>query len=562
MKIRASVRGWAVVAACLCAGGAAVGQPWVEDEGARKLLRAEKFGEAAAGFRRLVEANRFDGEAWSQYGYCLHAEKKYDEALRAFARAIELGVNRPGNLYNSACALALQGKKEEALARLQLALEARFAEQQTLEQDSDMDSLRGEKKFAELTGLTKGLKDKVAATREAGWAWDLDFYARRMKQMHWDLYGKVSKEAFLGEVEKLKKDAASLSDSQVRVRLKKITAMVGDGHTSSRLNAEGEKRRALPLHLFAFADGMYVIGADASHAELAGAKVLEVGGMKVDAAMAAVKPYMSVDNDMGYLAGGPAMLCSPAMLQAIGAARDESGVEFTLEMAGKTSKVKVEPVEFPAGGHGGMLMPGFTYLHDRAGATKPLFLRDAEKMFRMEHVPEKKLVYFWFGAVQDSPEGKLGEFAEKVFDFIGKNEVENLVIDMRFNGGGNTGLIRPLINGLIKCDKVNRPGHLFVIIGRHTFSAAQNTVNLMDKQTAAIFVGEPTGSRPEFVGESTYFIMPHSKTRVFCSSRYWQYMDSTDERTWVQPGVAAEMTFEDYSKGRDGAMEAVLRWVK
>jgi hypothetical protein len=502
-----------------------------------------------------VDANRFDGESWGQYGYCLHAEKKYDEALKAFARAIELGVNRPGNLYNSACAYALLGKKEEALKTLAQSLDARFSEQETLETDTDMDSLRGEKKFAELTGITKGLKEEVAATREAGWAWDLDFYARRMKQMHWDLYGRVPKEAFLGEIEKL-------SDAQMRVRLKKITAMVGDGHTSSRLNAEGEKRRALPLHLFAFADGMYVIGADASHAELAGARVLEVGGMKVDAAMAAVKPYMSVDNDMGYLAGGPAMLCSPAVLQAIGATKDESGAELTLEIGGKTSKVKVEPVEFPTGGHGGILMPGYTYLHDRAGAAKPLFLKDTDKMFRMEHVPEKKLVYFWFGAVQDSPEAKLGEFAERVFDYIGRNDVENLVIDMRFNGGGNTGLIRPLINGLIKCDKVNKPGHLFVITGRHTFSAAQNTVNLMDKQTAAIFVGEPTGSRPEFVGESTNFVLPHSKTRVYCSSRYWQYMDSTDERTWVQPGIAAEMTFADYAAGKDAALEAVLKWVK
>ena len=47
------------------------------------------------------------------------------------------------------------------------------------------------------------------------------------------------------------------------------------------------------------------------------------------------------------------------------------------------------------------------------------------------------------------------------------------------------------------------PGHLFVIIGRRTFSAAQNTVNMIEKNTNATFVGEPTGSRPNFVGEST-----------------------------------------------------------
>jgi hypothetical protein len=382
-----------------------------------------------------------------------------------------------------------------------------------------------------------------------------------MKQMHWDLYAKVSKEAFLAEVEKLKREAKSLSDSQVRVRLKKITALVGDGHTSSRLYPEGEDRKALPVHMFAFKDGMYIIGADEAHSSLVGAKVVGVGELKIDAAMKAVRPYISVDNEMGYLAQGPAMLGSPPILKEIGAAADESGVELTVERGGKAEKVRVEPVGFPGGGHAGILMPGFVYLHDQMKGERPLFLREPSKMLRMEHVPEKKLVYFWFGAVQDSKDAKLGEFAGKMFEFIEKNNVENLVIDMRFNGGGNTGLIRPLINGLIKCERVNEQGHLFVIIGRHTFSAAQNTVNLMDNQTEAIFVGEPTGSRPEFVGESTNFVLPYSGTKVYCSSRYWQYMDSTDQRTWVQPSIAAEMTFADYAAGRDLAMEEVLRWV-
>ncbi len=228
-------RRWPGFAAALLLSASAIAQPWVDRESARALLRDEKFAAAAAAFGAIAQADPFDGDAWSQYGYCLHSEKKYDEAVKAFARAVELGVNRPGNLYNTACSCSLMGKKDEALAFLQKALEARFAEQQTLENDTDLDPLRDDPRFAALTGVIKGLKSPPAATREAGWDWDLDFYARRMKQMHWDLYAKVSKEAFLGEIEKLKHDAASLSDTQVRARLKRNTATVGDGHTAARL---------------------------------------------------------------------------------------------------------------------------------------------------------------------------------------------------------------------------------------------------------------------------------------------------------------------------------------
>jgi C-terminal processing protease CtpA/Prc len=177
------------------------------------------------------------------------------------------------------------------------------------------------------------------------------------------------------------------------------------------------------------------------------------------------------------------------------------------------------------------------------------------------NLPEHQMVYVWFGAVMDPHGSSLKEFFQRVFDAVEANKAEHLVLDMRFNGGGNTDLIRPVLRGIIQKEKINRKGHLWVIIGRHTFSAAQNTVNLLDRETHALFVGEPTSSRPAFVGESTWFVLPHSRTRVFCSSRYWQYMDSTDERIWVPPDIVAEPTFADYACNRDPAMEAILKAV-
>lgn len=541
----------------LCASSA-IAQPWADAQRAQTLLNDEKFAEAAAAYGALARANPYDGSNWSQYGYSLHANKQWDEALKCYAKAIELGYGIPNNTYNTACAHALMGHKDEALLWLEKALSARFSEQQTLDNDSDMDSLRGDPHFAALTGIIKGLKAPPATTREAGWAWDLDFLARRMKQMHWDLYGKVPESTFRAEIDKLKADIGKLSDSQARVRLRKITALVGDGHTASRLNAEGEARRALPIHMFAFKDGLHIIGAGAGQESLIGGRVLKFGELDAAHAMEAVKPYLCVDNTMGYLAAGPAVLVNPAILQAIGAAPNESGAEITVQLAGGTRTARLEPVTLPDSR--GLLMPGFTYLHQTLTGPLPLYLRDTDKPLRMEHVPDHKLVYFGFSAVTNTPNLTLRQMSDQLFDFIAKNEVEHLVIDMRFNGGGNTGLVQPLINGLIASDKINRRGHLWVIIGRQTFSAAQNTVNLMDKQTNAIFVGEPTGSAPMFIGESTYFILPHCKTRVHCSSRYWQFMDSTDERTWVPPELPADMTFADYSTGKDAAMDAIVKW--
>ena len=301
-----------------------------------------------------------------------------------------------------------------------------------------------------------------------------------------------------------------------------------------------------------------MIGASIEHENLIGAKVLKIGALDVGAALTAVRPYVSVDNEMGYLSGAPDQLVVPIILREIGAAADESGADFTFKTGdAPPTTVHLAPVEIPLGANRGVFKSGLTYVHQTSKQPLPLYLRETTRNLRMDYDADHQLVYFWFGGIGDDPDMTIADFCDHLFECIEKNKVEHLVIDMRFNGGGNTDLIRPLINGLGAARKVNRIGHLWVIIGRRTFSAAQNTVNLFNAFDHPIFVGEPTGSRPRFIGESTWFVLPHSKTRVYCSSRYWQVLDSTDNRCWIPPQIVAEPTYADYVAGRDRAMDAI-----
>ena len=131
---------------------------------------------------------------------------------------------------------------------------------------------------------------------------------------------------------------------------------------------------------------------------------------------------------------------------------------------------------------------------------------------------------------------------------------------MRWNNGGNTYLSRPLVNRIIRSDKVNQPGKLFVIIGRRTFSAAQNTATYLERYTNAIFVGEPTGSSPNFVGEETPFSLPYSKILANVSDLYWESSWPQDQRMWLAPQVYVSPTFADFRAGRDAALEAILHY--
>ena len=140
--------------------------------------------------------------------------------------------------------------------------------------------------------------------------------------------------------------------------------------------------------------------------------------------------------------------------------------------------------------------------------------------------------------------------------------MDRLIIDLRWNNGGNTYLLPPLINALVRAPKINREGGLFVIIGRRTFSAAGNAAAYIQRQTNAIFVGEPTGAKPNSLGDEAYFMLPYSKLAASVADVYWQGSWPQDFRKWIAPQIFVEPTFEAYRSNHDAAMDAILGLVR
>ena len=56
-----------------------------------------------------------------------------------------------------------------------------------------------------------------------------------------------------------------------------------------------------------------------------------------------------------------------------------------------------------------------------------------------------KAVYFGFHAIAENPNQRFADFVAEMKKRLDETKAENLIIDMRLNGGGNTGLVMPLI---------------------------------------------------------------------------------------------------------------------
>ena len=524
---------------------------------AQAASAARNWAEAAPLWQKLVQSNPVNADYALNLATALFRARNYRDAIPAYEKALDLGADFPSNMaYNIACAYALLGDKEKALEWLSKSFDMGFRNLELARTDSDLASLHGDARFQQIVGLP----DVSRMSRDEGWRTDLALLAREVKRKGYaqGITRALPLKDFNDSVRKLNDAVPQLSDGQILVGMMKLLRSLGDGHTGIlRPPAQPDYALALPLQFYLFKEGLFIIGADPPYKDLLGAQVVRFGGRSIEEIMSALDPVISRDNDLWPSQVAPYRMRSLPLLNALGVASDIHKISLDIvDARGNRRSTVVEADasnpeiwnQFPAS--------WLTYAQT-LGTPLPLYLKNTTSNYWFEYDPASKVVYFQFNRVLNDANESLAAFSERLFRFINEHDVSRLVIDMRWNNGGNTFLSRTLVNRIIRSDKVNQPGKLFVIIGRRTFSAAQNTATFFERYTNAIFVGEPTGSSPNFVGEETPFSLPYSKILANVSDLYWESSWPQDHRRWIAPQIYVPPTFAAYRANRDLALEAI-----
>lgn len=519
---------------------------------AEAKMLAQEWAEAAALWERTVEMNPHLGNNWKQLAQARLRAKDYRKAVEAYEKMIELGFEYPFNAaYSIARCHAMMGEKEIALQWIERSLDMGLRNLKGLQTENDFTSLRDDERFKRLAALT----DTGKMTRGEGWRYDLWLLARELKRIHYDLFSKIPKQEFETYVGKLNNDIPRLTDHQIEVGFMKLMRMAGDGHTRiTPTYVRGEGRRGALVQFYLFTEGLYVTAADPKYADIVGAQVLRFGERTVEQVIEAMGQIISRDNAIWIKLVAPGLMTYPQILNGLGLIPNGEALPMTIkDAAGQVRQISL-PVEAGAASD--------SWITARKDAPKPdpLYLKNRTAPYWFEYLADSKTVYFQYNGVRNDPKEPLNKFCERLFQFINDNAVERLVIDMRWNGGGNNFLNQPLISNLMRCDKINQRGKLFVIVGRNTFSAAMCGAAQIERYTAAIFAGEPTGSSPNFVGETIAVNLPYSKMAGSISDLYWQNSVAMDYRVWIAPPVYAPPSFAAFRSNRDPAMEAIMAY--
>lgn len=381
-----------------------------------------------------------------------------------------------------------------------------------------------------------------------------------MKATHPDLYHHTPKPDMDAYVASFRGDAPKLSWPRFVMGVYRLLRLVGDGHTSIYPfpdSGPGFDTR-LPMLTQAFADGLHVIAADPIYAKAVGAKVIAVNGTPTAQVVRTFMDNWPHENQLFVVRWLPVMLRRPGYLHGAGLATGDVAGPITFTLLAKDGSRHDVAVTPRAAKEDEDRRSSWTYARNEAALPKPTPLHGAEAPFGFHHLKEARAVYAVYRQSDDTKDETVAAFANRLFKYVDANPIDRLIIDIRENGGGNNYRNQPLLLGMIK-SKLDRPGGLYVLTGRQTFSAAQNFANHAERWTQSIFVGEPTGSSPNHFGDAKQFELPATKLSAIVASLRWQDSDPNDSRGWIMPDVSARETFADYLAGRDVALDAAVK---
>jgi len=523
-------------------------------EAGRGLAATGQCAEAIHVLAPLVREYPDDSKIWVDLGLCQARTGAFAAAIESLETALELGT---GPFDGSFAAIPAEvmvtiaflhariGERDSAIDWLRRALASRFANRPGLASGPEASLLDDDERFRELAGVPPD----GTFSRVERWRYDIEFFRSQAAMLHYDPDALTPAPELDRYLDALAAAVPALSDEEIVARLVVFMGKLGQGHDVLLMNT-GRYGFPVPfaIMLYVFTDGIYVI--DAEDATLTGARLDAIDDVPADEALRDVVAAIARDNGMSGLWLAPRYLANPTVLEALGVVADADAVALTVtDRDGRTRRVTPARHALPA-------TPSSLVAPDRH---VPLYLSDLGSRFWTQPLPDAEALYVQINGIADAPDETFSAFASRLREEARAPDVLHLIIDLRHNMGGTSYLNRHLVRALVEFEMAPDKGEIYVLIGRNTFSSAQSLVTGIETLTDAIFVGEPTGSRPNFIGRVGQFRLPFSELSGFVSSEYSQETDAEDHRIWVAPDMPVGLTSTAYFAGEDPALAAVRR---
>lgn len=366
---------------------------------------------------------------------------------------------------------------------------------------------------------------------------EFEYMKKEIEKNHKNFFNTVSKEECEKEYRRLSVSIDGISYTDYYFTLSSFLALSNDSHTSLEASDIYSYFLYFPLQLNYVGEKVYVVSGSKEYKDYMGKEVSYINGVSIEDIEEKASVVVPHDNSVYLRLWLNNQLNNTSFLSFIKVA-DNDRAPVTLSFFDGDS-VSLSPV-FSSEINREDLVSAFSsyspYIYQ--GYYRAIETRD-------------DVLLISYNTCSDNPLYPIKDFASDLKKSLSKKKYSTIIVDLRYNGGGNSAVLGPVIK-VLKKEKCSK----YALIGENTFSSAiLNAVSLKD-DAGFILVGTPTGGSINHYGELKSFTLPETGWEVYYSSKFFKL--SRKYNGSIIPDVYIEKDAYSYFSGIDKEVEYCL----
>jgi hypothetical protein len=405
-------------------------------------------------------------------------------------------------------------------------------------------------------------------TRLEAWHQDLNYLKNDYLKVDRS-FDDNTKNRFISEVDSIDNNLDSLADNQILVRIVHAVALANNAH--SHVNY-----RYLPkieIRASWFKEGLYITKTSSTKKHHLGKRITKINHLTIDKIVREFNEYIP-GNIANKRYSIPNLIIRPDFWNGIN--EKYSSNHVIIEMIdslgiSERDTFGIEPINSTLINLYWTNKPDSIFVkYEKSFDSLPLYLSSPYKSAFYQKLNDK-LIYVQLNSSTNKGLS-LREFSENLNSQLDLNSFENIILDIRLNSGGNYNRTRNIEKQILQEISKNH-GHLFLITGNQTASAAINLASTLKSQLQnnITIVGEAIGDKLIFWAEPKIFKLPNSKLQISASTyqhdlktdgfipfkTYWGNLFSDFESNGLDIDIPVDISINDYIAYKDPVMDTI-----
>ena len=366
---------------------------------------------------------------------------------------------------------------------------------------------------------------------------EFEYMKKEIEKNHKNFFNTVSKEECEKEYRRLSVSIDDISYTDYYFTLSSFLALSNDSHTSLEASDIYSYFLYFPLQLNYVGEKVYVVSGSKEYKDYMGKEVSYINGVSIENIEEKASVVVPHDNSVYLRLWLNNQLNNTSFLSFIDVAdSDKAPVTLTFSDGKNVSLSPTLSQEIDRDDIISAFSSYSPYIYQ--GYYRAMEIRD-------------DVLLISYNTCSDNPSYPMKNFASDLKKALKEKKYSKIIVDLRYNGGGNSAVLDPVIK-LLKKEKCSK----YALIGENTFSSAiLNAVSLKDDADFTL-VGTPTGGSINHYGELKSFTLPETGWEVYYSSKYFKLSKKYDGS--IIPDVYIEKDAESYFSGIDKEVEYCL----